>query len=86
MEYTLHVQRLSSGEHKVNAYPASGSAEAIHHTYSSWEEFKTAFSKYMDESETEWLDSILAKSSFGVDVFRSRRVVTSSVLADLGFK
>jgi len=84
MAYRLHVQRLSSGEHKVNAYPESG--DVLHKTYSSWQDFKSAFSKYMEEPESEWLNSELAKGSHGIDVFESRRSVDRAVLDGLGFR
>jgi hypothetical protein len=84
MEYRLHVQRLSSGEHKVNAYPTSG--DVLHKTYSSWQDFSSAFSKYMDASESSWLKSELAKASCGIDVFKSRMSVHRAVLDSLGFE
>jgi len=85
MEYGLHVQRLSSGEHKVNAYPTSGE-DVRHRTYSSWQDFRSAFSKYMDDSESEWLNSALANASCGIDVFENRRLVHRAVLDSLGFE
>jgi hypothetical protein len=85
MEYILHVQRLSTGEHRVNAYPTSGNT-AVHCTYLSWHDFRSAFSRYMNDSEAEWLNSMLANATYGVDVFKDRRAVTSDVLDELGFK
>ena len=84
MGYRLHVQRLSSGEHKVNAYPTSG--DIRNKTYSSWQEFRSAFSKYMDDSESEWLNSALANAPCGIDVFKSRMPVDHAVLDSLGFE
>ena len=86
MEYWLRIQRLSTGEHMVSAYPATGTLDILHHTYSSWGQFKATFSKWVDEAEMEALDSTLSKSSFGVDVYKDRRVVTRSILDDLGFR
>jgi hypothetical protein len=86
MEYSLTVQRLSSGEHRVSAFPTTDTTDVLHHSYSSWDEFKSAFSKYIDEAEAEWLNKTLSESSFGVDVFKSRGLVTYAVLHDLGIK
>jgi hypothetical protein len=85
LEYTLHVQRLSTGEHRVNAYPTSGNT-AIYYTYPSWRDFKSAFSKYLSDPEAEWLDSTLANATYAVDVFQDCRAVTRDVLDELGFK
>jgi len=81
--YRLHVQRLSSGEHKVNAYPTSGSG--LQKTFSSWQDFRSAFSKYMDDSESESLNLALADASYGIDAFKSLRPVPRTELDILGF-
>jgi hypothetical protein len=84
MAYRLSVQRLSSGEHKVTAYPTSG--DVLHKTYSSWQDFRSAFSKYMDDSESKWLNSALSNATYGIDVFKSRRCVDRAVLDSVGFE
>jgi hypothetical protein len=80
----LNVQRLSSGEHKVNAYPTSG--DVRYKTYSSWQDFRCAFWKYMDDPESKRLNAALDKTPCGIDVFESRASVSSAVLDSLGFE
>lgn len=84
MEYMLHVQRLSSAEHRVNAYPTSGDIRCK--TYSSWQDFKSVFSKYIDGSQLDRLNSALDNAPFGTDVFESRMSVRREVLDSLEFE
>lgn len=84
MLYRIHCQRLSTGEHMLTAYPTSGN-DALHKTFSSWQDFRSAFSKYIDRSEIERLNSALANASFGIDIFEDRRQVEAAVLDSLGF-
>jgi hypothetical protein len=84
MEYILHVQRLSSAERRVNAYPTSG--DVRRKTYSSWQDFTSVFSKYMDGPQLDRLNSALANAPCGTEVFESRTCVRREVLDSLGFE
>ena len=83
--YSLTVQSLESGEHYVNAYPTDNTAK-LERKFASRQEFLDAFSPYMDAAEKERLNAELDRSQYGVEVFRSFRLVDGALLQSLGFR